>query len=459
MSNDINLGQLNAKQVEFFRSTAKYTAYGGARGGGKTHAVRLRAFIGAVNFPGIRILIIRRTYPELQSNHIEPMLKLIPSSLATYNVQQKQFYFINGSIIKFGHFQSYQSATTEYQGQEYDWIFIDEATQFTEEEFRLLGGCLRGVNSFTKQFFLTCNPGGVGHRWVKRLFIDKHYRTDSANPEENEDPAEYHFIQATVDDNTALMSSEGGKEYLRSLSALPENIRNAHRYGDWEVLSGNYFPEFSEGHHVVAPFQIPKHWTRYRAFDYGLDMLAVGWFAVDENGRAYMYREYRQSNLNVSEAAEAILANTGRDERISVTFAPPDMWNRQKDSGKSMAELYMTNGVPIVKANNNRVQGWLQVKEFLMDGKDGKPGLLVFNTCKGIINDLQTIQADETTPNDCAKVPHDITHSPDMLRYFCISRTLPGEVPVEPVYPDEFDDADVEDEMTGGEVSVGYINA
>jgi phage terminase large subunit len=124
-----------------------------------------------------------------------------------------------------------------------------------------------------------------------------------------------------------------------------------------------------------------------------------------------------------------------------------------------MAELYMTNGVPIVKANNNRVQGWLQVKEFLMDGKDGKPGLVVFNTCKGLINDLQTIQADEANPNDCAKVPHDITHSPDMLRYFCISRTLPGEVPVEPVYPDEFDDADLEDEMTGGEVTVGYINA
>ena len=224
-SNEVSLqlGKLNKKQEEFFLSRAKYTGYGGARGGGKTHGVRTKALCGACEYAGIRILIIRRTYPELQSNHIEPLLKLVPSALATYNVQQKQMYFINGSIIKFGHFQSYQSAMTEYQGQEYDWIFMDEATQFTEEEFRLLGGCLRGVNDFPKQFFLTCNPGGVGHRWVKRLFIDKQYKLDSPNPEENENPEDYYFIQATVDDNEALMNSKGGKEYLDSLSQLPEN--------------------------------------------------------------------------------------------------------------------------------------------------------------------------------------------------------------------------------------------
>lgn len=460
MANDINLGQLSPKQEEFYYSTARYTCYGGARGGGKTHAIRIKAIVGAaIDYPGIRILIIRRTYPELQSNHIEPMLKLVPPNLATYNVQQKQMYFINGSIIKFGHFQSYQSATTEYQGQEYDWIFMDEATQFTEEEFRYMGGCLRGANDIPKQFFLTCNPGGIGHRWVKRLFIDREFKEDSANPEENEDPADYYFIQAKVDDNIALMNSKDGEAYKKMLSGLPENIRAAHRDGDWNVLSGSYFPEFSVGRHVVKPFVIPKHWTRYRAFDYGLDMLAVLWVAVDEKGRAYVYRELRKSNQNVSEAAKLILENTGIDERISITFAPPDMWNRQRETGKTAAEIYMLSGVPVIKADNNRVQGWLQVKEFLMDGKDGKPGLVVFNTCKGLISDMQAIQADETNPNDCAKQPHDITHGPDSLRYFCISRTLPGEKPIYPVYKDEFDDDELEDNMTGGEVSVGYINA
>lgn len=453
----LDLGELNPKQERFFESRSRYTAYGGARGGGKTHAVRLRAVVGAALYPGIRILIVRRTYPELQANHIEPMQRLVPKELAGYNVQLRQMNFINGSLIRFGHFQSYHSALTEYQGQEYDWIFMDEATQFTEEEFRLLGGCLRGANDFPKQFFLTCNPGGVGHHWVKRLFIDRAFRRNPENPEEDEDPMEYAFIQATVDDNLALMNSEGGQAYKKMLSALPESIRQAHRYGDWNVLSGNYFPELSPALHQVQPFRIPSHWTRYRAFDYGLDMLAVGWFAVDEMGRAYLYRELKLSGLIVSEAAKAILDNTGKEENIQVTFAPPDMWNRQKDGGKSMAELFMRHGVPIVKADNNRVQGWLQVKEFLKQQSDGKPGLLFFDSCRGTWEDMRTIQTDERNPNDCAREPHELTHSCDMLRYFCISRTLPGIPPVVPVLPDEFEERELEEEMTGGEAPGSYI--
>lgn len=218
----VDLGTLNPKQERFYNSTAKYTAYGGARGGGKTHAVRVKAVAGALLYPGIRILIIRRTYSELQHNHIEPILKMIPQpQVGVYNIQLHQIYFTNGSTIIFGHFNSYNSAFQEYQGQEYDWIFIDEATQFTEQEFRLLGGCLRGVNEFPKRMYLTCNPGGVGHRWVKRLFVDRDFKTDCENAEENEDPNDYEFIQATVDDNTALMKSEGGRDYLKQLSQLP----------------------------------------------------------------------------------------------------------------------------------------------------------------------------------------------------------------------------------------------
>ena len=106
----LDLGQLNPKQEEFSQSEARYTAYGGARGGGKTHGIRIKAVLGAVNYPGIRILILRRTYSDLQGNHIEPMQKLVPAELATYNVQLHQMYFTNGSVIKFGHFNSYTSA-------------------------------------------------------------------------------------------------------------------------------------------------------------------------------------------------------------------------------------------------------------------------------------------------------------------------------------------------------------
>lgn len=454
----VDLGTLNPKQERFYNSTAKYTAYGGARGGGKTHAVRVKAVAGALLYPGIRILIIRRTYSELQHNHIEPILKMIPQpQVGVYNIQLHQIYFTNGSTIIFGHFNSYNSAFQEYQGQEYDWIFIDEATQFTEQEFRLLGGCLRGVNEFPKRMYLTCNPGGVGHRWVKRLFVDRDFKTDCENAEENEDPNDYEFIQATVDDNTALMKSEGGRDYLKQLSQLPENIRAAHRYGDWEGLSGNYFPEFSEGKHTCEAFPLPRWWRRYRALDYGLDMLACYWFAVDETGRVWCYRELKQKDLVVSDAARMILENTGINEHIDITFAPPDLWSRTKDSGKSMAELFMTNGVPLVKASNNRVQGWLQMKEFLKDSPDGRPGLIFFRNCKGIIEDIQAIQADEKNPNDCAKEPHDITHSNDAIRYFCVSRSLPGEMEKVMEEPDDEPEEDYENTMTGGAATAEYI--
>lgn len=456
----LDLGQLNPKQVLFYQSKAKYTAYGGARGGGKTHVMRIRAVMGAFRYPGIKILIVRRTYTELQSNHIEPILGLgLEPNYAVYNRQLHKLYFNNGSTITFGHFNSYDSAMTEYQGQEFDWIFMDEATQFTEKEFRLLGGCLRGVNDIPKRFYLSCNPGGVGHRWVKRLFVDRDFKTDSENPEENEDPADYAFIQATVDDNTALMKSEGGREYLKMLSQLPENIRAAHRYGDWEVLSGNYFPEFSEGKHICKPFALPRWWRKYRAFDYGLDMLACFWFAVDEQGRVYCYRELYLKDLVVSDAAQKILENTGLGEKIEITFAPPDLWSRQKDTGKSMAELFMTSGLPLVKASNNRVQGWLQVKEFL---KGDTPGLVFFNNCKRICEELSEIQTDENNPNDVAKEPHDITHGPDGIRYFCVSRSLPGEPENEAAGEDEeflAEESDYDMVMTGGEADAGYLMA
>lgn len=459
---ELNIGTANDKQVLFFESRTLYTCYGGARGGGKSWAIRAKATGGALKWPGIRILIIRRTYPELQQNHIEPLIKMVPQDLATYNGSLRTMYFRNGSYIKFGHAQSTTAIETEYQGQEYDWIFLDEATQFTEQEFRTLGGCLRGVNEIPKRFYLTCNPGGIGHRWVKRLFIDRDFKMDSTNPEENENPDDYTFIFASVEDNTALMNSQGGEAYKAMLSALPEKLRRAHRYGDWDALSGCYFDEFSEHYHTCHPFTIPANWLRYRAFDYGLDMFACYWVAVDpETGRSYVYREFCQSNMIVGDAAKAILDNTLPSEHIQITFAPPDMWNRQKDTGKSMAEGFMLSGVGLVKANNNRVQGHLQIKEMLAPMADEKPGLVVFDSCKKLIGDIQCIQADENNPSDCAKNPHDVTHTVDGLRYYCVSRVLSAAAsePAEERYYDEPDERaeDYSGFMCGGSIDSSYI--
>lgn len=450
----IDLGRPNSEpQREFFASRCKYTAYGGARGGGKTWASSRKAIGGALRWPGIKILMIRREYDDMRNSLIEPMLAILPQEIATYNGTLNIIYFVNGSTIKFGNMPGYGAAVAgKYQGQEYDWIFMEEATQFIEQEFRGLGACLRGVNKIPKRFYLTCNPGGVGHHWVKRLFVSREFR-------DGENPADYCFIKATVEDNKDLM--ESSPDYVQALDLLPEDIRNAHRYGDWDALAGTYFSEFRPELHTCKPFRIPDEWPRYRAFDYGLDMFACLWIAVDFSGRCYVYREYCESDLVVSDAARVMRACTPPEERVSFTIAPPDMWNRQKDSGKNMAELFMQNGIGLLKASNSRIQGWLALKELMKLRKDGKPGLIIFSDCKSLIEFLPALQHDTKNPSDCAKEPHEITHAPDALRYFAVMRTMPAIKNAVITPEDDFDDgrgaSDYDSVMCGGEPQESYI--
>lgn len=446
----MDLGTLNPKQKQFCQSRSRYTAYGGARGGGKTHVLLRKAAGGALTYPGIKILIVRREYPELEQNIILPMQKLIPPEVGSYNGSMRMMFFCNGSIIKFGHYGA--GDDQEYQGLEFDWIFMEEATQFSESQFRTLGACLRGATKFPRRMYLTCNPGGIGHLWVKRLFVDREYR-------EGEKAKDYTFIPATVDDNPQLL--EASPEYKQMLDLLPEDVRRAWRYGDWNAMAGTFFPEFRKETHVIAPFvRVPREWKKYRAFDYGLDMFACLWVAVDFEGRAYVYREVQQSGLIVSEAAKLANALTPPEEHIEFTIAPPDMWNRQKDSGRSMAEIFAQNGLGLLKASNNRVQGWMAVKELLkpMKSDTDRPGLLVTENCVGLIRNLPAIQHDEKNPSDCATEPHEITHICDAARYFCVTRVL-GAQKIEEKIVDDFDEGeDYDDVMTGGEMTADYLS-
>lgn len=454
----LDFGTPNEKQAKFLTSAVRYTAYGGARGGGKTWAVRVKGAAGALYYPGIKILMLRRTYPELENTIIQPLIELLNSAnldgkpagdkLFTYNATLRTLFFANGSTIKFGHLQS-ADAITEYQGQEYDWIFMDEATHFTEWEFRTLAATLRGVNKIPKRVYLPCNPGGVGHMWVKRLFVSREFVA-------GENPKDYLFIPATVEDNKILL--ENSPDYIQMLDLLPDDIRAAHRYGDWDAMAGQFFSEFKRESHVVKPFTVPQEWMRYRAIDYGLDMFACLWVAVDFEGRAWVYREVQQPGLIVSEAAALMRNLTLPDEHITYTIAPPDLWSTQKDTGRTMAEVFMVNGVGLVKANNSRVQGWLTLKEYLKPGWDGKPNLLVSEDCAGLICNLPALQRSRKNPSDCATEPHDITHICDALRYFAQFRTL-GAVRMERREPEDEDGADYEDSMTGGEVSESYLLA
>ena len=404
------------KQKEFLLSKAKYTAYGGARGGGKSWALRYKLLLLCLRYAGIRTVIIRRTFPELRENHVGALYELaVKTGLAEYSETHKVFRFINGSQIKLGYLDS-ETDLWQYQGQEFDVIAIDEATQLYERAFVVLAASLRGANNFPKRMYLTCNPGGVGHGWVKRLFIDKNYR-------EGESPEDYRFIPALVYDNAPLL--ESNPDYVKQLEMLPEELRRAWLFGEWDVFAGQFFTEFDERIHS-ASLTLPKNAERYCALDYGLDMLAALFIAVDEKGRAYVYDEIYESGLIVSEAAEKIRR---KSEGEMIYIAPSDLWSRQKDSGKSIAELFAEGGVYLTRLCPERISGWLALKEWLKTDENGRAMMQIDVKCKNLLRTLPLLMHDARRQGDAATEPHEITHAPDALRYFASFRvcTARGE--------------------------------
>ena len=441
----LTVSKPNPKQVDFFQARARFVAYGGARGGGKSWAIRQKAKLLALYYGGIKILILRRSFPELRENHILPLKREL-KGVAVFKETDKAFSFLNGSRIVFGYCAG-EHDVDQYQGQEYDVICIDEATHFTEYQFSALTACLRGANAFPKRMYLTCNPGGVGHMWVKRLFVDRAFRS-------GEDPEDYRFIQARAGDNPALTGNDPG--YLKMLDNLPDGLRQAWRDGSWDVFAGQYFPEFQAQTHVVRPRTLPGKWPRRRVFDYGLDMLACYWAAMDPTGRIWIYREFCAPGLIVSEAAQAIRERTPPGEDIRYTIAPPDMWSTQKDTGRTMAEIFAGCGVPLVAASNQRVQGWMAVKECLKLREDGAPGLVIFSDCRQLIRDMSAVQHDGKNPSDVAKEPHEYTHSTDAVRYLCAFRSAAAEAE-EMVEEEEEEGVGYEEFLVGGGISESYL--
>jgi phage terminase large subunit len=415
-------GYPNDKQKEFFLSTSRHIAYGGARGGGKSWAMRRKFVLLALKYPGLKLLLLRRTLPELRENHIMPLLSELYGH-ATYKETDKSFTFPNGSRLKLGYCD-HEKDVFQYQGQEYDVIGFEEATHFSESMKDFIITSNRSTRTdFTPRVYYTSNPGNVGHHWFKRLFIDRDYRA-------KEKAENYSFIPAKVYDNTVLM--QNNPEYIETLENLPENQRRAMLDGDWDAFDGQYFSEFNRDIHTMDPFVIPSHWRRYVAIDYGLDMLAAYWIAVDTQGFAYVYKELYQSNLIISEAAER-MKEVNASDSIYRWYAPPDLWNRRQETGKSAVDLFRENGILFRKSNNDRVQGWYNVKEWIKpyDTRDEQTGkmikvskLRIFKNCLNLIRTIPQLQFDDKDPNDVANDPHEITHAPDAIRYFCSARPM-----------------------------------
>ncbi len=411
---------ITRKQQQFISAKESEVLFGGAAGGGKSYGQVVDALLFALRYPGSKQLILRRTFAELEKSLIRTALAVYPREIYTFNSSSHTGRFKNGSCIDFGYCAG-ENDVYQYQSAEYDCIRFDELTHFTEMQYIYLISRVRGANGYPKQIKSSTNPGGVGHTWVKERFVDP---SPPNSPFVGGDGIERVFIPSLLDDNSFLMRGDPG--YRERLLALPEREKRALLYGDWDIFEGQYFSEFKRERHIVAPFEIPASWRKYRTIDYGLDRLAVLWIAISPDGRVYVYREYCESSLPISAAASAICERTPKGEDIYATLAPPDLWSRGQESGKSKASIFSEFGVNFTKTSNDRECGWLAVKELLRLGEDG-PKLQIFSTCTEIIRCLPALAIDKVRPTDCANEPHEITHAPDALRGFAIFHTRPND--------------------------------
>ena len=432
----IDIPEPNEKQKLFLADLHRHVAYGGARGGGKSWAVRVKALLLCLAWPGIKILIVRKTYRELTNNHIVPLQQMIPPEVARYNKTDKVFLFANKSTIWFGYCNN-DSDLDQYQGAEYDIIFFDEATQLQEAWIKKINLAVRQPNGLPKRTYYTCNPGGVSHNYIKRLFIERRY-------EEAEIPENYSFTQALVTDNKVLVEMQ--PEYKAELEALPPKLREAWLYGSWDIFEGQFFEDFMDmpehymdrqWTHVIEPFEIPEGWKIYRSFDWGYNKpFSCGWWAVDFDGVAYRILELYGCTKTPNEGVKwtppqvfSKIAELERDHRWLagkkiIGIADPAIWDAE--TGKSIAEVAADHGVYFSPGDNKRIPGWMQVHYRFAFDENGLPMMYIFSNCKAFIRTIPSLQYDEHKPEDLDTDGED--HVADEVRYFCMSRPIKPRV-------------------------------
>jgi phage terminase large subunit len=441
------------KQKLFLTARTKHIGFGGARGGGKSWSVRTKAKLLALRFAGIRILIVRRTYPELINNHINILRKEL-LGIAKYNDKDKVLKFSNGSTINFAYCDN-DKDLDRLQGVEYDVIFLDEATQLSEYQMKTITACLRGVNDFPKRVYYTCNPGGQGHGYIKRIFIDKRY-------EDGEIPEDYSFIQSLATDNKVLMESQ--PDYVKQLEALPAKVRDAWLYGRWDIYEGQFFEEFRETPdialceeagvspeeamkqrrytHVIEPFEIPRYWTIMCSYDFGYRRpWAMTYYACDPDGTLYYFLEAYGWNGNPNEGNKMTpdeqfkyISDLERQHpllkgrKIVERVADPAIWDASR--GESVAETAARYGIHFTPGDNARINGWVMVRYYLQFDENGYPRMYFFDTCKNAIRTIPLMMFSDTKPEDLESDKSE-DHICDTIRYMAMSRPIKPIVPAE----------------------------
>ncbi len=404
-------------QTDFLAADEKDVLYGGAAGGGKSYAMLVDPLRYA-HKKAHRALILRRSMPELREM-IDKSRELYPQAFpgAKFREVEKLWNFPSGAKIEFG-FLERDADVYRYQGQAYSWIGFDEITHLpTEFSWNYLASRLRTTDPEIKTYLrCTANPGGVGSSWVKKRYIE---------PEESNksfvgtDGLTRKFIPAKLADNPYL--SEDGV-YEQMLNSLPPIQRRQLLEGNWDVAEGAAFVEFDSDAHIITPFEIPLSWERVKGIDYGYASESCClWGTIDMNdGTLIIYRELYKKGLTGEELG-SIITDMEMVDPFSVNgVLDTAAWARTGTTGPTVGEALIKAGHKLRRADKNRIQGKIQIHEYLKVRESGRPKLQIFNTCPNLIRELQSIPLSKTNPEDVDT--HASDHAYDALRYMIMSR-------------------------------------
>ena len=398
----------NAKQVEFFKRREKFLLYGGAKGGGKSWAIRTKQILRRLRYPFSKGLLLRRTYPELFRTHILKLKEELPRNMYNYNNGTHIFELANGSTLECGSCQ-FEADVLNYQGAEYDDVGIDEATNFTEYQYNILKSCLRTVRKDLKtQMYLGANPGGVGHGWVKREFIIPPQQPDNF------------FVPAKVWDNPVLM--EADPDYIKTLEKLPPELKRMYLEGDWDVFAGQVFWEWRRDKHIVTEFEFPiEMCAKIVSFDWGYNNPGcASWLAFTPDGRVYQYRELYQTTKSPQEWAREMKIFFSV-EKVQEVVLPHDCFSHQggnqmiadvfRDEWSGLGEMK-----PLIVRGNTGTAGAVKNRlaithQYLTDAPDGLPWFQVHAKCANLIRTLPELVYSVSDPEVIDKSGED--HSYD----------------------------------------------
>jgi phage terminase large subunit len=424
---------------------AEEILFGGQVGGSKSFAGRaLCLFLALEYWPGSRGFICRRTFPEVYSTHVIPLLQQVPGlangTLGKYNATTHQFLFFNGSILDLIHCAEDADAM-KYLSFEWDYGFFDEATQLTELQYSLLRSRVRSSKPGWRRIVLACsNPGGNSHTYFKEHFVDPAAPRTIFMGMDGDPPRtswRRAFLPSTLADNPSLSE----EDVRAGVMAIPDPIiRKAHAEGNWNIAADQVFSEWDPHLHTCAPFTVPPEWTRWCGLDYGYaDPTCCLWMArvpagepiptrnpalqVSDRPRVVVYRELYQAKLYPQLQALRI-RQLSAGERIGAVWADQSMFRRAP--GQNYAAEYRAGGLSIQPCNSRDIRLGVARIHRALEGHDlWPPELLVFDTCWNLIRDLPALPRDKNDPEkfDQGASAHKYTHGPDALRYGLLGGT------------------------------------